>query len=227
MIRNRRQAAVARRRHEELMQAARAAEPGQRSSFIALAGDIAEEMREYEAIRAGQITVFEVNGVDDLGDSLVKARLAKGWTQRRLADGLGVSEQMVQKDEMRSYEHAGLARLAEVADVLGYELIGSLRPTSVQATPWTFVTLPSGITNVTISVGTASAASFAYGPLGGFSLSMDAWATPAPAYAPTGAAWLAGALNIVRPLQSSLAGLSLGHVDASAAVPLQEAGATF
>jgi transcriptional regulator with XRE-family HTH domain len=59
---------------------------------------------------------------------LVKARIARGWTQKQLAAALGVSEQMVQKDEAGNYKRAGVARLAEVGDVLGYRLTGRLLP---------------------------------------------------------------------------------------------------
>lgn len=128
MIRNTRQASVARKKYHDLMIAARKSRAENSSSFLALAEDIANELREYEAIRAGKVNIFTVLGIDQIGDSLVKARLAKGWTQQQLAESLGVSEQMVQKDEARSYEHAGLTRLAEIADTLGYELEGSFRP---------------------------------------------------------------------------------------------------
>lgn len=128
MIRNGRQASVARKKYQDLMIAARDSRAENRSSFLSLAEDIASELREYEAIRVGKVNTFAVLGIDQIGDSLVKARLARGWTQQQLAEGLGVSEQMVQKDEARSYEHAGLTRLAEIADILGYELEGSMRP---------------------------------------------------------------------------------------------------
>jgi ribosome-binding protein aMBF1 (putative translation factor) len=234
VIRNSRQAAVARRRHKELMQAAQAAEPGQRSSFIALADDLVEELREYEAIRTGHITVFEVKEVDDLGDSLVKARLAKGWTQRHLADGLGVSEQMVQKDEARSYEHAGLARLAEVADVLGYELTGSFHPTVALGTPLMFVAVPSSIATVavpmpfgaaTVAASTGTAAAASLNLYKGFSPSTGAWETPMPIYTPFSGTWPGGYSNSVPPLQANIVRLHVGYSDASAVVPLQEVGA--
>jgi transcriptional regulator with XRE-family HTH domain len=128
MIRNSRQASVARKKYQDLMIAARDSKAENRFSFLSLAEDIASELREYEAIRAGKVNTFTVLGVDQIGDSLVKARLAKGWTQQQLAESLGVSEQMVQKDEAHSYEHAGLTRLAEIADTLGYEREGSMRP---------------------------------------------------------------------------------------------------
>ncbi len=136
MIRNNRQAAVTRRKYAELIEAAGRASAGQRSGLLELAKDLARQLDEYEGIRDGRTNVFVIDDVDDLGDALIKARLARGWTHRQLAGVLGVSEQMVQRDESHSYEHAGLARIAEVADALGYQLSGNLVPTYIPRSRW-------------------------------------------------------------------------------------------
>jgi hypothetical protein len=127
---------VSRKTREELLHAAEEAPPERRSSYLELAEEIGRDLEEYEAIRAGRLNRFEVEGVDSLGKTLVKARLARGWTHRQLAEALQVSEQMVQRDEARLYEHAGLTRMAEVADVLGYDLAGSLKPIYLPVEMW-------------------------------------------------------------------------------------------
>jgi ribosome-binding protein aMBF1 (putative translation factor) len=147
VIRNSRQASVSRKTREELLYAAEQAPPERRSSYLELAEEIGRDLEEYEAIRAGRLNRFEVEGVDSLGETLVKARLARGWTHRQLAEALRVSEQMVQRDEARLYEHAGLTRMAEVADVLGYDLAGSLRPVYLPAQMW-----QPPLTSVTMNV---------------------------------------------------------------------------
>ncbi len=136
MIQNSRQASVSRRTREELLRAAKEADPERRSSYLELAEQIARELAEYEAIESGQINLFDVASIDELGESLVKARLARGWNHRKLAEALGVSEQMVQKGEARLYENSGLARIAEIADVLGYALSGSFRPVHLPVHLW-------------------------------------------------------------------------------------------
>jgi HTH-type transcriptional regulator/antitoxin HigA len=45
-------------------------------------------------------------------------RIARGWTQRRLAEALGVAEQQVQRDESTDYRSASLARICDVAAAL-------------------------------------------------------------------------------------------------------------
>lgn len=136
MIKNSRQASVSKKTREELLRAAEQAPPGKRSSYLELAEEIGHDIEEYEAIQTGRLNCFEVGGFDSLGEALVKARLARGWTHRQLAEALQVSEQMVQRDETNLYERAGLARVAEVADVLGYDLAGSLRPVYLPTQMW-------------------------------------------------------------------------------------------
>jgi ribosome-binding protein aMBF1 (putative translation factor) len=85
----------------------------------AQADDLRAELADYEAVRSGQIRTFEALSLRGLADALIKARIARGWTQRRLADQLGIAEQQVQRYEATGYAAASLARLADLADALG------------------------------------------------------------------------------------------------------------
>jgi len=58
----------------------------------ALAGDLRAELEEYERLRSGAVSTFEGSSLADLASLLVKTRIARGWTQRRLAEALGVAE---------------------------------------------------------------------------------------------------------------------------------------
>lgn len=128
MIRNQRQLNEAVRKRDEARSMARDGDEFAASVYGEFAEELTAEITEYQAIRDGYLKVFELDGIDGLADALVKARLACGWTQRQLAEALDVTEQMVQRDEAGAYERAALARIAEVADVLGYQLRGLLRP---------------------------------------------------------------------------------------------------
>lgn len=83
------------------------------------ADDLREEIDEYETLRDGGATVIEAASLAGLADALIKARVARGWTQRQLADRLGVAEQQVQRYESSAYRTASLARLCDIADALG------------------------------------------------------------------------------------------------------------
>lgn len=64
------------------------------------------------------MSTFEASSIEELVTLLVKARVARGWTQRRLADVLGVAEQQVQRYESTGYRSASLARICEIAAAL-------------------------------------------------------------------------------------------------------------
>ncbi len=88
-------------------------------AVLAQADDLRAEVREYEHLRGGGVSVFEATSLSELATLLVKARIARGWTQRRLAEALGMAEQQVQRYESTAYRSASLARLCDVADALG------------------------------------------------------------------------------------------------------------
>lgn len=62
---------------------------------------------------------LEATSLAGLADALIKARVARNWTQRQLAARLGAAEQQVQRYESTSYRTASLARLCDIADALG------------------------------------------------------------------------------------------------------------
>lgn len=94
-----------------------------------------EEMRskiaEYEALKASTTLVVEDIDLEHLPLSLIKARIARRWTQRDLAEQLGLKEQQIQRYEADEYAGASLTRLIEVANALNLEV--SIRATSRSA----------------------------------------------------------------------------------------------
>ena len=84
----------------------------------AQADDLRAELAEYEKLRTGTVSFLEADSLAGLGAVLIRARLARGWTQRQLADALGVAEQQIQRYESTAYRSASLARLCDVADAL-------------------------------------------------------------------------------------------------------------
>lgn len=127
-IRNDRHRQVSAQRIRELRDIAEDLPPLERSATLDVVAELEEAVAEFDSIRAGRMRTFRVESFDDLATVLVKARIALGWTQAELANRLDVAEQMVQRDEAGGYERATLSRLAEVGDVLGYELTGVFSP---------------------------------------------------------------------------------------------------
>lgn len=129
MIRNDQQLAKAQKKHAAVQASiAETVDADARADAERFARQLERQIDEYTKVRDGRTTLFELASIDDLPRALIKARIAKGWTQRHLAEALDITEQQVQKDEAGGYEKAGLARVADVLDVLGYTLHGRLRP---------------------------------------------------------------------------------------------------
>jgi transcriptional regulator with XRE-family HTH domain len=127
MIRNDRQLRAAQRGLDGILAGVAELEGSDREIQRELANEVMREIEEYTLIKAGLVDSFSIESLDDVGAALIKARIAAGMSQRELASELGVSEQMVQKDESRSYERAAMWRLAEVADALNLEFSGVLK----------------------------------------------------------------------------------------------------
>jgi HTH-type transcriptional regulator/antitoxin HigA len=85
----------------------------------AQADDLRSEIAEYELLRSGTVSSFDASSLSELATLLVKARIARGWTQRQLADALGIAEQQMQRYESTGYRAASLARICDVASALG------------------------------------------------------------------------------------------------------------
>jgi HTH-type transcriptional regulator / antitoxin HigA len=73
------------------------------------------------------VSTFEAASLAGLATLLIKARIARGWTQQRLADQLGVAEQQIQRYEATEYRTASLARICDVAAALSVEIVETAR----------------------------------------------------------------------------------------------------
>jgi DNA-binding XRE family transcriptional regulator len=81
--------------------------------------DLDAQVSSYEALKAGKVKAALRGSLDELGDLLVRARIARKWTQKQLAERLSVHMQQVQKYEAESYASASLTRVRDVATALG------------------------------------------------------------------------------------------------------------
>src|SRR5262245_38020948 len=54
------------------------------------------ELREYDELRSGRQKTLTYGSFDELPKALVQARIARGWTQKDLADRLGLDEKKIQ-----------------------------------------------------------------------------------------------------------------------------------
>ncbi len=80
------------------------------------------QLLEYEKLKAGSSAPVSVASLSELPAALIKARIARGLSQRGLAEALGCKEQQIQRYEATEYLSASLRKLLEVASVVGVDV---------------------------------------------------------------------------------------------------------
>jgi transcriptional regulator with XRE-family HTH domain len=85
--------------------------------------DLRTELEEYDELRAGKYTAPALDSFVGFPLALIKSRIAKGLTQKELAERLGLKEQQIQRYESTEYASASLSRVREVAEALGVKLV--------------------------------------------------------------------------------------------------------
>lgn len=79
-----------------------------------------EEVESYERLKRGEFE--EIRNLQGLGHLLIALRIARGISQRQLAERLGVHESQVSRDERNEYHGITLDRASRVLDALGVDL---------------------------------------------------------------------------------------------------------
>ncbi|MEY3230746.1 MAG: helix-turn-helix domain-containing protein [Phycisphaerales bacterium] len=80
-----------------------------------------EEVRSYERLKRGEFPEFD--NLQGLGRVLIGLRIARGVTQRELAQRLDVSETMVSRDERNEYHGITVERARRILDALRVRLV--------------------------------------------------------------------------------------------------------
>lgn len=79
-----------------------------------------EEVRSYERLKRGEFD--EISNLRGLGQLLVSLRIARGLSQRELAERLGVHETQVSRDERNEYHGVTLERASRILEALGAQV---------------------------------------------------------------------------------------------------------
>lgn len=80
---------------------------------------LSKQIKDYEKLRRRGGKALDVTSIEKLPESLIRARIAAGLTQKELATRIGIKEQQVQRYEATNYASASLARVLQVARILG------------------------------------------------------------------------------------------------------------
>ena len=84
--------------------------------------DLQRELDEYDDLVSGNIPISELNSIDELSVTLIKARIALGLSQKQLGEMVGLPEQQIQRYESNEYESTSLSRIKEIADALNLKI---------------------------------------------------------------------------------------------------------
>ena len=82
-------------------------------------GDLKKELEEFEALEKARS--IGVQNVDDLSALLTKGRIARGYTQKELAEKMRLKPQQIQRYEATGYRAASFARVQKTMRVLGLD----------------------------------------------------------------------------------------------------------
>lgn len=119
--------------------------------------DIKRELDDYENLKSGDVSEFVAGSLDEFGEVVTKARIARGWSQADLAEVLGTHAQQIQRYERNDWQKINLWRLQEVVEALRLRL--TLRAhleyeTEGLGTPWPRVASASRAQITTASAAT-------------------------------------------------------------------------
>ena len=79
-----------------------------------------EEVQSYERLKRGEFS--QLNNLSGLGELLVSLRIARGMSQKKLAELLDVHESQVSRDERNEYNGISIERASRVLEALGVQL---------------------------------------------------------------------------------------------------------
>lgn len=90
----------------------------QKDALLQQVRELDSAIQEYEDLKQGRVSAFELDTLADLPLGLIKARIASSLTQKDLAQRLNLKEQQIQRYESELYQSCSFARLVEIADAL-------------------------------------------------------------------------------------------------------------
>jgi DNA-binding Xre family transcriptional regulator len=102
--------------------------------LLAMQDQMQSELTWYDNARHGMIRPLP--DLRRIGLSLIALRIAKGLTQRQLAERLGVNEAQVSKDEKHEYHGISCERAQRVIDALEGSVIVSVSPERPAPPAW-------------------------------------------------------------------------------------------
>ena len=114
-----------------------------RGSYEGMIRQLEDELREYDAIKSGELALPDVERLDQIAPFIAKMRIAKGVSQTELSRRLGVSKQVGKKTVVKTMHvatakfsvHVGkTGMLTAKLNAAGFKLLKTARRMRVKAT---------------------------------------------------------------------------------------------
>lgn len=152
MIKNQKQAAIARERLAELNKSLTELQAKQKNlssaeyelginSLNYIIEELQNDIHKYDLLLKGDINSLQAKELGDINKILIAARIAKKISQKNLAAMLDTQEQQIQRYEATDYESATWTRIQEIAFALGLKF--EFKPTFLHQNKPNF-RVPSG-----------------------------------------------------------------------------------
>ena len=97
-----------------------------RGSYEGMIRQLEDDMREYDELMSGALTLPNVERLDQIAPFVAKIRIARGVSQTELARRLGVSKQVISRYEETEYQTVSIGRLQELLDAIGIKMLVTL-----------------------------------------------------------------------------------------------------
>ena len=85
--------------------------------------ELKNQIKEYEKIQSAKALNYSL---ENLHSVLIRARVARGWTQKKLAKKLNVDAQQIQRYEKSNYSSVSLERAIDIFKALDINLKGRI-----------------------------------------------------------------------------------------------------
>ena len=85
--------------------------------------ELKDQIKEYEKIQNAKALNYSL---ENLHSVLIQARVARGWTQKKLAKKLNVDAQQIQRYEKSNYSSVSLERAIDIFKALDINLKGRI-----------------------------------------------------------------------------------------------------
>lgn len=96
--------------------------------LLSFCDTLREELDEYECLKRGGITEYQLHNFNGVGNLLIRLRIGSGLSQKELAERLKVHESQVSRDERNDYHGITFERASRILEALGMDLRGVVTP---------------------------------------------------------------------------------------------------